>query len=127
MKQEILAKQYELQKRFGNDLLTMSIEERVAFIKEHVVYMNNEVAEMLEELPYFKPWKDYSKMTTPEKALAMQKARKEYVDVLHLVANIGVALHLTEDEIMKMYLDKNKENIRRQDEGYDHTMRHVNE
>lgn len=127
MKQEILAKQYELQKRFGNDLLTMSIEERVAFIKEHVVYMNNEVAEMLEELPYFKPWKDYSQMSTPEKALAMQKAKKEYIDVLHFVANIGVALHLNEDDIMNMYMNKNKENVRRQDEGYDHTMRHVNE
>ena len=66
-------------------------------------------------------------MSTPEKELAMQKAKKEYIEVLHFVANIGVALHLSEEDIMNMYMNKNKENVRRQDEGYDHTMRHVRE
>ena len=31
---------------------------------------------------------------------------------------------MTAEELFTRYLDKHKENIRRQDEGYDHTMRH---
>lgn len=101
--------------------------ERAQFIMDHVNYMNNEVAEMLQELPYFKKWKDYSKMTNEEMQEAYAKVKKEFVDIWHFVINIAIAIDLSPEELVTMYLKKNKENILRQTEGYDHTKRHLDE
>lgn len=123
--QEMMDKQDVLQNRLGTDLHNITDEERTKFIKEHVVYMNNEVSEMLEELPFFKPWKDYSKMTVNERADAFERARKEYVDVTHFFINIGLALGFNSTDLHHMYVCKNEANHKRQDDGYDHTQRHL--
>ena len=125
MLQEMLDKQNELQLRLGTDIRNMSEENVAKFIKEHVVYMNNEVAEMLEELPFFKPWKDYSGMSSADMLIAATKARKEWIDVLHFFMNISLALGFDADTLYYMYMDKNSANHKRQDDGYDHTQRHL--
>lgn len=112
--------QKELQKHLGYDIASMSTEERTLFIKEFSIHLNQETNEMLYELPFFKPWKDYSSMSVEQQAEAIIKARKEFIDMLHFFMNIGLALDMDEDTILSMYLEKNQENYKRQQKGYTH-------
>ena len=114
----MLDKQRELQERLGYDIDNMSTEERTAFIKEFSIHLNNEMNELLYELPYFKPWKDYDKETFEQIVERFNKGRKEYIDMIHFMLNIALALGLDEDDLYTMYMDKNKENHDRQDRGY---------
>lgn len=111
--------------RVDKRLFDPDIKVAADFIRDHTLHTIDELMEMLNEMPYYKNWKDYSNMTEDEMARAICKAQKEYVDALHFFVNVGIAIGLTPDMIRLMYLDKNKENIRRQDEGYDHTMKHL--
>ena len=115
---DMLITQGKFQKRLNPEFCNMDIEERVAFIKEHSIHLNQEINEMLYELPFFKPWKDYSNMGPEAIDIAMQKARMECVDAWHFFMNIMLALGFSADEFYKMYVAKNNENHRRQDEGY---------
>ena len=121
----MLKMQGAFQRRVDDRCFSNNPEVRAEFVRDHVNYMNNEVAEMLQEMPYFKHWKNYDKMTETEREDAYKAMKNEYVDVLHFFINLGVALGFTSDELTDMYVIKNAENIRRQDEGYDHTMKHV--
>lgn len=117
--------QEAFQSRVDSRCFSSNLEVRADFIRDHVNYMNNEVAEMLQEMPYFKHWKNYDKMTGSEREAAYVTMKKEYVDVLHFFINLGVALGFNGNELTEMYVQKNEENIRRQNEGYDHTMKHL--
>lgn len=101
------------------------LKQHAAFIRDHFVYLDQELQEMLYEVPYFKNWKDYSKMTQEEVNEAYAKAKEEIVDAWHFFMNLMLGLGMTADELYEGYLKKNKENIRRQEEGYDHTMKHI--
>lgn len=106
--------------RFEGDL-----ETRAAFIRDHFVYLSQELQEALYEIPYFKHWKDYSKMSTAEANEAYERYKEELVDAWHFFMNMMLAAGMSAEELYDMYMEKHKENIRRQDEGYDHTMKHI--
>ncbi len=120
---------FKLQKAFQDRVdqryKSTDLKERAAFLRDHFVFCNQEMQEMLYELPYFKPWKDYSKMTDEEIEEAYNKAKEEIIDAWHFFINIMLGLGMTAEELFTRYLNKHKENIRRQNEGYDHTMRHI--
>jgi len=118
--EDMLYTQLVLQKRLGYDFIHMTYEERTAFIKEMSIHLNQEVNEALYELPFFKPWKDYSKMTEEEKQDAFSKFIDELVDAWHFFMNLILAADITPEEFYKRYLAKNKENHKRQDKGYTH-------
>lgn len=118
--QEMLDAQYKLQARLDYDINTMNTRNTTEFIKEFSIHLNQEINEMLYELPFFKPWKDYTKITAHEKLEANEKAKKEFIDALHFFLNIALALRLDENEMYAMYMDKNQENHTRQDAGYTH-------
>lgn len=120
MLDRMLQKQEELQKRLGYDFRSMTQEEITAYIKEFSIHLTQELHEMLYELPYFKPWKDYRAMTTEEYENSMNNARMEFIDMLHFMLNIALALDMSGKDIYNMYMAKNKENHKRQDEGYTH-------
>lgn len=113
--------QHRVDPRYESD----DLKERAAFIRDHFVYLDQELQEMLYEIPYFKHWKDYSKMTDEEISAAYVKAKEELVDSWHFFMNLMLALGMTATELYEGYLIKSKENIRRQEEGYDHTMKHI--
>ena len=115
---EMMEIQLSFQVRLDKNFLDRTLEQRVAFIKEHSIHLNQEINEMLYELPYFKPWKDYSKMGVEAEQIAMAKARMEMIDAWHFFMNMMIALGFTPEEFLAMYLEKNQENIRRQNEGY---------
>jgi len=96
----------------------MTTQQRVAFIKEHSIHLNQEINEMLYELPYFKPWKDYSGLTSGRENEMLEKARMELIDAWHFFMNIAIALGISPEQFYVMYMAKNGENHRRQDEGY---------
>ena len=118
--EKMLEMQKELQGYLGFDFEEMSIEERVAFIKEHSIHLNQEINEALYELPYFKPWKDYSKITDDEVVKGLVAYKEELVDAFHFFMNMMLAIDFTADEFEAMYMSKNKENIERQRRGYTH-------
>lgn len=120
MLDRMLQKQKELQERLGYDFSSMTQEEITAYIKEFSIHLTQELHEMLYVLPYFKPWKDYSAMTVEEYEAGMEEARKEFIDMFHFVLNIALALDMSDKDIYYMYMEKNEENHKRQDEGYTH-------
>lgn len=117
--------QASFQRRVDPRCESPDLKERAAFIRDHFVYLDQELQEMLYEVPYFKHWKDYSKMSDTELHEAYIKAKEELVDSWHFFMNLMLGLGMTADELFEGYLEKNKENIRRQEEGYDHTMKHI--
>jgi dimeric dUTPase (all-alpha-NTP-PPase superfamily) len=114
--QLVLDKQEEFQTKFGYNKNEIDLEGRVALIHTHSQFLMEETFEMLRELPFHKPWKDYSKMSTQEIDDAMKLAKKEWIDMLHFVANIAVFLGFTEEEIRKEYLEKHGINHKRQED-----------
>lgn len=116
--QEMLNKQRALQDRLKYDIDGMDAKERTAFIKEFSIHLNQEINEMLYELAYFKPWKDYENLTVHQHEFCISQAREEFIDAFHFMLNIALALGLDEDEMFKQYCDKNSINHKRQDEGY---------
>lgn len=114
----IMTMQRDLQKRLGTDFSNMTLEERAEFMRDHRGYLADEVAEALYEMPMYKTWKDYSKMSDEEIHIAWQKVRMELIDSLHFFVNLLLCAGMTADEVCEMYIAKNRENHRRQDEGY---------
>ena len=72
---------------------------------------------MLRELEGFKAWKTYD-WTIEEKQKHLANAKEEFVDVLHFIWNIALALGMDSDEIIRIYADKNTVNHTRQNTGY---------
>lgn len=114
----IMKKQREFQGRLGFNFSTMTEQERAEFMRNHRGYLEDELAEALYEMPGYKTWKDYSGMSTEAKEIAWQKVRMELVDALHFFTNLLLCAGFTADELFKMYMMKNAENNRRQDDGY---------
>jgi len=120
MLDKMLQKQKELQERLGYDIDGMDTEDRAAYIKEFSIHLTQELHELLYEIPFFKKWKTYSNMSEEEINASWAAAKKEYIDMLHFMLNIGLALGFSAEEMHDMYMSKNKENHKRQDEGYTH-------
>lgn len=105
---------------YGYDFDKLDQKQRTDFVKEMSIHVNQELNEMLYELPFFKPWKDYSGMTSEEMKEANLKAKEEFIDLMHFVLNLAIGLNMTADEIFTGYFLKNRENYQRQVEGYTH-------
>ena len=118
MLKTIMNTQKALQERLGYNFENMTDEQRAIFMRDHRGYLADEVAEALYEMPFYKSWKDYSKMSDEDKQAAWQKVKMELVDALHFFVNLLLAAGFTADELYKMYMAKNQENHRRQDAGY---------
>ena len=67
----------------------------------------------LEELEELVPKKWWSK-----NELDLEDAREEFIDVLHFMLSIGLALGLDAEGIMDVYRKKNEVNLQRQAQGY---------
>lgn len=115
---EIMRLQGELQQRLGTDFDNMSDEARAAFMRNHRGYLEDELAEALYEMPNYKLWKNYDAMSEEDRIGAWQKVKMELVDSLHFFVNLLLCSGFTADEVYEMYTAKNKENHRRQDDGY---------
>ena len=109
--QTILDIQRIFQGRLGTDL------GGTLFITQHAQYANAELHEMFRELEGFKAWKTYN-WSEEEKAKHDAAAKEEFIDALHFIFNIALALGLTSEDIFDIYVRKNIVNHVRQDNGY---------
>lgn len=117
--QIMLDTQNKLQERIGTSPLTLPIRERMKFVKEHSFWVIDEIHEMVHELPFMKHWsKKHDNLTEEELELLIEAGKKEFIDVLTFLMNVGLGLGFTGEEMMEEYLAKNCENHRRQDTGY---------
>lgn len=114
MLKTMLCKQLELQQRLDT-LPGQDYKKVTNYIKDNTVYIMSELDELLRELPFFKPWKSYENFNI---SAHKQLAKEEFIDVIHFVLNIAIALEMSAEEIFSLYMDKNEKNHTRQDEGY---------
>ena len=115
----IMKMQKTFQERLGTDFNNMTDEQRAQFMRDHRGYLEDEVAEALYEMPFYKSWKNYDKLAEEEKAAAWDKVRMELVDATHFFVNLLLGAGMTPEMLYNMYVHKNLENHRRQDAGYD--------
>lgn len=85
------------------------------WLQKQVLAMLSEISELLNEVN-FKWWKNPKPLD--EKAIA-----NELVDILHFMVSMFLHAGMTADDVLKVYLEKNKENYKRQQglsekEGY---------
>lgn len=115
--------QKKFQERMGNIFEEMSIQEKSAYIKEHGYFLMEEVMEMFREMPFHKSWRDYSDWDEMTHAEQLQLMKEEAIDAFHFMINIFLALGMDGNEVLRMYMDKNKLNYQRQE---DSTLGYVN-
>lgn len=115
----IMNKQLELQKDLGFDVEDMALLQKAKYIKENILWANNELNEMLHEIPFAKDWsKKYYSWDKEKVEEQLRLSKEEYIDAFHFFINIALALGISPKEILEMYLEKNEINIERQKNGY---------
>lgn len=110
----MLAAQRELQETsMGYAFGQMTTTERVAYVKDMVLALSNELqAEVLGEVS----WKSW---TSGDPFINVAAYKKELIDCVHFLMNLMLAVDMTADELYDGYLAKRAVNQRRQVEGYD--------
>lgn len=86
------------------------------WMQKQTLAMLSEMAELLDEVN-FKWWKN-------PKPVDEVKVKEELVDILHFFVSMCLIYDMDASELFNMYMDKNKENLDRQNgkskkEGYD--------
>jgi len=111
---EKLEQIFEFQKEFGSrfiDFDKLNEEQQELKTLEFIDHCIEELIEMRKEIPRRKHWK---KLTPVDKV----KLLDEYVDVLHFFIELAIINGWTAETIYQGYLDKNKVNHQRQENGY---------
>ncbi|MEK5085145.1 MULTISPECIES: dUTPase [Bacillus] len=116
MNQFILDSQKEFQKRMGHDLDNMTLQEKATYIKTMMLWTIDELSEALHELPYAKEWSSKYEKEDYDLEKQHQLFKEEIIDALHFFTNILIAAQMTEEEILKLYKEKNRLNYRRQED-----------
>ena len=115
----MMTMQHKFQNKVGFNFENMDLKERSQYIKEMMLWVDDEMKEALHELPFAKGWsKKYDSWDDEKLAVQMDKFRKEMVDSFHFFMNILIAADMSAEMLFKEYLDKNKINIDRQENGY---------
>lgn len=107
---DLLQRQWELQNHIGVDPFTMPLEDRVAYVRNMVLALENELqAEVLQEVGW-KPWATHRFINT-------NAYLGELIDVLHFWLNLVLATGLTPQtlgpRLAEMYEEKRRRNFQR--------------
>ncbi len=99
---------FTLQKQFNDDVITTRNLEGndEQWIQRYMMAMFVEMAELLDETNY-KWWKN-------PKVVDEDALKEELVDILHFFISLCIRSGMDAEELYSRYLDKNKENILRQ-------------
>ena len=113
---DMLAHMFELQRQlqveaFGQDPGSLEGDERIQFIKDHNLALQDELHEFLSETGW-KPW-------ASSRHVNAEAARGELVDAFHFFMNLCLVVELSAEELYERYTIKRQRNIERQQEGYD--------
>lgn len=113
---DMLIVMFELQEdlqvdTFGQDPGLLDGEERIQFIKDHVMALEDELHEFLSETGW-KPW-------ALSRHVNEVAAQGELVDAFHFFMNLCLVVGLSPEMLYLKYTQKRTRNIERQQEGYD--------
>ena len=84
------------------------------FVMFNAVAAIVEIAELLNELP----WKPWSKKRGRPAQGGRDQAVVEWIDAMHFMGNLGLALRVTKGELNEKYAAKSEVNLQRQRERY---------
>ena len=107
---EIFELQESLNQRIGVETKNLSDEEKIKWILNYTRAMQQELAELVDSVPW-KWWAKYQEFDT-------QNAKVEIVDLFHFLTSLALVLGMTPDDVYSAYLKKNEVNLKRQDTGY---------
>lgn len=111
--EEIFKKQKELQEKLGNkDILFNQQYMNINFLA-----LTCEVMEAMQETKWKNP-NDVKYGWKQTQELNKDKLREELIDCFHFYINLCLAADLTANDLYQAYIDKNKLNHKRKDNGY---------
>ncbi len=111
----LFEKQYILQRdSFGIDPALLEGEEFAHFMRWNILALEDELHELLAEIDW-KPWSDTQGRGDKTSTVL---AKEELVDALHFFINLCLAVRMTPEELLEMYLEKRHINAERQRIGY---------
>ena len=110
MLSHIFELQAALNKRCGVNPVTFNDEDRVKWILNYSLALQQECSELIDSTPW-KWWAKYQKFD-------QQNAKVEIVDMLHFLISLAQTMGMSADDMYDMYCQKNKVNNVRQDSGY---------
>lgn len=105
--EEVFKRQKRFVKRFF-DVDNLTDSEKVKWSKEFILCIQQELAELVEELPW-KHWKDYSDFK-----IDILNLQYELVDLFHFFVDLCLVWKLDSEKLLKMYDSKSKHNLDRQ-------------
>ena len=128
----IYNKQRELQSRLGLNYENLTLKEiaEMWMVNKHA--MSDELNEMFDALggindgigsAAWKYWKQDNKKAESMTVADLSEADRlelfyEWIDGLHFYMNFALAIGMTSEDIVNLYMAKQKENINRQERGY---------
>jgi len=95
---------------YHTDFSGMDNESRIAFIRQNVLALEDELHEALREVG----WKSWAKT----KYVHQTRLQEELTDALHFMLSLMLAANMDADDVYTRYLIKNRINRQRQEEGY---------
>ena len=104
---EMFMKQIALQEKLG---VSKNIVGNQEYINVQSLALIDEVMEALRETPW-KSWKTKQNFN-------QDKFKDELIDAWHFLINLSLASGMTSLEVYRRYLEKNKINHKRKEEGY---------
>ena len=108
--EELFRMQQSLNERIGVHTTNMSEEDQTKWILNYSRAMNQEMAELIDSVPW-KWWAKYQKFDT-------QNAKVEVVDLFHFLISMAQVLGMSANDVFDAYVKKNEVNFKRQDSGY---------
>ena len=109
--ERIMAMQLSFMERIGIHPDKMPLAERERVTKEVVLAMHDELSEVLN----WTNWKPWKKERTE---VDQHEIRFEIIDLLHFLLELAAVWGMTADDVAAYYIAKNRENQKRQDDGY---------
>lgn len=100
---------FELQEKFDQDVIKNRQLENIQpeeWIQKQTLAVMSELAELLNEVN-FKWWKNPKEVNT-------MNVKEELIDILHFFVGMCNRVGMSSTELFNIYIEKNKENFRRQ-------------
>lgn len=110
--------QYKLQEYLGiYKKIKNNKSMRQQYINQMILALHEESVEIMKETAYKNPnlvpfgWKKNQFENT-------EKFKEEIIDIFHFIINLSIISGMDAEELFKRYINKNKENIKRQKINY---------
>ena len=103
---ELFERQIKFQIKCGHDPKKFNIQN----YKDHTLALIDELFEALRETAW-KPWKK-------QQVTDFIKVREELIDAWHFLINLSMLVGMDSNILFNKFCEKNRENFKRQDEGY---------